>query len=200
MAEDYTTFSGPDPNTRFNITSLKIDVTGLSRNEDAYKYKDFGVDYFDGDLEHDVDVYVDSASSSFGRIAVWNLANVIEDSYTQEQEDRDYLRIALESGNHLRIWEGSGGSRYWTGTYELTEDTPYYLRIKRDESIGTYGTVYLDIYTSAADRTAETGAVGNLSLGLSNDKNDYKIIQSFQIIGMVSRFFWGSMIFLTIPY
>lgn len=47
MAEDLTSYTEVDPNSRITITSSRVTAASLTRNEDAYVYKSFGVGYFD---------------------------------------------------------------------------------------------------------------------------------------------------------
>ena len=54
LYEDFTTYTVQDVNNRFIITTNKIDVNNMPRNEDAWVYKDAGVAHFGSDFEHDV--------------------------------------------------------------------------------------------------------------------------------------------------
>jgi len=71
---------------------------------------------------------------------------------------------------------GEGGTLYDDISGVLSLDTWYYFRIKRDEAVGTYGTIYCDIYTSEVDRANEENAFANLSITLHSAKRDYQYI------------------------
>ena len=76
--ENFTTFIETDPNSRIAVTSSKVTWTSLSRNEDAYVYKDKGEDYFDGDFSHLITVKM-TAGVKDGRVYLWGLTNEIDD-------------------------------------------------------------------------------------------------------------------------
>jgi hypothetical protein len=44
---DLTAFTEVDPNSRIVVDSIRSEFTGLTRNEDAYVYKDYGIDNYD---------------------------------------------------------------------------------------------------------------------------------------------------------
>ena len=45
--EDFTTYTEVDPNSRITVSSTKVTWASVQRDEDAYVYKDKGVNYFD---------------------------------------------------------------------------------------------------------------------------------------------------------
>ena len=56
MAENYTTYTEVDPNSRVVVTSAtQIDFTNLTREENAYVVYDYGALAFVGDFVIDVD-------------------------------------------------------------------------------------------------------------------------------------------------
>lgn len=60
-----------DPNSHITKNNTQIDVTGLTRAEAAYVYKDFGADYFDGDFEIEFTINFSSwDSGSYPTLAV----------------------------------------------------------------------------------------------------------------------------------
>ena len=79
--EDFTAFTEVDPNSRFVATASRITFTGLQRDETAYVYKDKGVDFFDGDFEHQFNVHITAGSGASPNALneVWALGNVLDD-------------------------------------------------------------------------------------------------------------------------
>ena len=51
----------------------------------------------------------------------------------------------------------------------MTNNTNYYVKIQRNSSVGTYGTLYAYIFSSSAYRTAGTPVLATLSVTLHND-------------------------------
>jgi len=117
----------------------------LNRNNDAYLYWDFGVDYFDGNFEHRFDFQINSNSSGVARGCLWMLANNIDDAYTiQENYDSLSLYVICNSPFdtvYLYLAESVNGTVY-ESSYPLNPDTRYYVRVYRSGS-----TLYRRIYS-----------------------------------------------------
>lgn len=154
--QNYTTYTETDPNSRYTVTSTKIDVAGLDRSEDAHVYKDFGAGAFSGDFEHKVTVYVNSSSQTSSVARAWMLTNAVDDV--------NGLRGAAENYIEAYISKASGAiatvtiAEYYSTnaidtSINLSLDTPYYLTIVRDEAVGTYGTLYCYIYSDSGRTT-----------------------------------------------
>lgn len=164
-----------DPNGRFEITPSTITATGLTRNEDAFIYKDFGTDYFDGDFVHWLKTSASGGASS-SRIPVWALTNEIDTPYGLQNNYADclYINWYNSSGNWiLQIYEMVNGGILADSSSNLSADTDYWLEIRRDESVGTYGTIYCDIYNNI-DRTA-THKVDTITITLT-ESNDFRYL------------------------
>lgn len=154
-------------------TTPNITVTSLTRNEDAYIYKDFGAAYFNGDFDMSVDFKI-TAITNNGYMALWALKNAIND--INNAEDTLLVYAYLSAGSYTMVaQERNGAVNTNSGNYVYTLNTQYYARIKRNESVGTYGTLYFDIYGSAASRDAETSALGNLTVTLT-EKQDFRYL------------------------
>jgi len=168
--EDFTTYTEVDPNDHITVTASKVTWTNLNRDEDAYVYKDMGVDHFDGDFEHLLEMQLDSTGGSYNIPAlVWGVSNDIDDieSWTSGLLCRQALN-ANDPTERCAIDEKEGGV---SDQVSIAASTPYYLKIKRDESAGTYGTLYCYIYTDA-DRT---NLHATLSISLTV-KGDYRYL------------------------
>jgi len=150
-----TDFAEVDPNSKLTVGNYSITFDSLSRDESAYVYRDCGVDYWDGDFEHRL-VTKATAYSDFGFVAVWALANSVADA-----------KALLDAGGSLFLawyWNGSEWALYLReapgdGTVNsdnsiaLAADTPYYVVIVRDESVGTYGVLRCYIYSDSGYTT-----------------------------------------------
>lgn len=151
--QDFTTWSEVDPNNKITVTSSKVSWAGLSRGEDAWVNKQCS---FDGDFEHLLEIKTETDNISF----FWNLQNSGDKgSYATYLANEPYLQIysyynlGVTSLYLVECFEGSHQSDY---TDLLPADTLCYLKIKRDESIGTYGTLTCSLYSSEENRAIDS--------------------------------------------
>ena len=171
-----------DPNSRITVTSSRVTWTNLTRDEDAYVYKDKGVDYFSGNFE----VQFTHRSTGYaweGTLAtnIWSLTNLVDDMLGIDEANGDALLVYV--GNSLGdgkpyfvLQEFDAGSPYSSGTYAGEFNTDYYFTIKRNEAVGAYGTVYCYIYSDSA----RTNLLSTLSKGLHSSRKDYRYIYTLQ--------------------
>lgn len=155
MAENYTTYTEVDPNSRVAVTSAtRIDFTNLTREEDAYVVYDFGSALFVGDFVIDVDYKPTSGSASSTIVCPVLLGDILDNpsGYTGSCV---YMRLYINSGGFqtqaVQVNEGTVNGSTNSGVDAL--NTQRYGRFVRDTSVGTYGTLYFRIYSDAA-RTA----------------------------------------------
>jgi len=174
--ENFTTYTEVDPNSHLTVTSTKVTFTNISRNEDCYLYSDKGTGHFDGNFEHLLTINT-TAESNYSTNSYWGLFNSIDDA--NNAGDGLYLIVRYNSGlgepRALRIYEKESSTAYYTSAFEYSLSTDYYLKIKRDESVGTYGTLYCYIY-SDSDRTT---LVSTLTLTL-HSKQDLRYVYAAQ--------------------
>lgn len=171
--ENFITYTEVDPLNRFTITSHNIDVFNLSKSEDAYVYFDKGVDHFDGDYEHLEDAIIHNTTSHRSECGLWGLSNVVDDRNTlRSTYDVHSLSAFYETPDiFFSLTEGVSGSSYTDSFLSGSFETAYYFKIIRDESIGTYGTLYCYIY----DDAERTSLVDTLSLAL-HEKRDFRYV------------------------
>ncbi len=156
--ENFTSFTEVDPNTRITVTSDRVSWVLLSRDEDAYSYSDKGVAYFNGNFEIKQTYRVTAANASgTSMCGIWALTNLVDDYQGIDQANGDFFLVAPRKsilGLHgLFLIECDGGTQYGDSYDGLTINTNYYLTIKRDLSIGTYGTIYCYIYSDYLRQT-----------------------------------------------
>jgi len=178
--EDFTTYTEVDPGSKITVTSSKVSWATLGHNQEAYVYKDKGVDYFDGDFEHLLTVDFSDATNG-GRIQHWVVANDLGGYVPLDDAGKSFLcvssrKVASPSPLwRLRIIEVDSGTEYASTEIGFPQNT-LYLKVVRDESVGTYGTLYCYVYTDAARTTLED----TLSLTLHTSKKDYRYIYACQ--------------------
>ena len=172
--EDLTTYTEVDPNGHITVDANTSTFTDLPRNEDAYVYKDKGVDHFNGDFEHLSEIY-SSAGTASGMVYINVLANLVDDAKGIYAGGGDMLTllIHMDSANapSLYMREYVAGTEYTAGPYAFSPSTLYYLKFKRDEGVGTYGTLYCYLYSDAA----RTNLLTTLTLTL-HAKKDFRYI------------------------
>jgi len=165
----------------YTISSGNVTFTNLPRNENNYVYKDFGANYFSNNFIIYEDVMLTSADvNSLAYSAV--LANTIGSMYTiYFSGDGNSLNWSFQHGNvssyTITLAEVHAGVGY-ASAVTINLDTIYYLKIFRNESVGMYGALILDVYSTSVLRNAgATGDVGRASLTL-HAKHDFRYLYS----------------------
>lgn len=148
---DLTTFTEVDPNSKITVTTAKADWSGLVISDSARVYKDMGVAHFAGDYEHLWEAYINSSTTSGAGGVGWGIAN---DTTLSFNTGIDHHNVALANeGNarfNLQEFVGASGYQDFDG---LTLSTLYYCKTKRDEAVGTYGTLYNYVYSDSGRTT-----------------------------------------------
>jgi len=176
--KDFDLATEVDPNTHLTPNGVKIDWTGVTRSEDVHCYFDEGAAHFDGDFEHLLEVYADSASTAGGNAVPWAITNIIDDRRGIRDASGDYIDIytACQAGNwNLYLAESDGGTPYQDGSIALSYDTLYYLKVVRNEAVGAQGTAYCYIYSDSG----RTVLVDTVSVALHTSKKDYRYYFGF---------------------
>jgi len=174
--EDFTTYVEVDPNNRYAVAANTITINDLSRDEVAYIVKDKGVDFFDGDYTHLIKYRTASSSVIISTVYAWLLANKVAGGWTIDQTVPTLGSHSLElqeigiTANCI-LGERVAGGSFFKDQFSGVVNTQYYSKIVRDESIGTFGTLYCFIYTDPA----RTVLVDTLSVAL-HEKMDFRYI------------------------
>ena len=148
-----------DPNSHISVTSAGAEGTGLTRNESAYVYKDFGANYFDA-LDIDFEMYL-SAGSDLAAAGNFGLTvNTIGSTNTWGTADIRILVNKTGSGEYkFSLVRGGAVAAYQT--YVGSANTLYYCSLTR--SAGS-DTVQLKIY-SDANRTTQLDSLSVSGFG-----------------------------------
>ena len=188
MAQDYTTYTETDPNSRISVAATKIDFTNLTDGENAWVYKDFTAGFFSADFTHNLDIFI-SAGGDGIPVCNWQMTNDID--------DMDGIDTALGSGLFVQsrvqgvgsditilITELDSGDKYEDSYLAVGgKDDIFYLKVVRDEAVGTHGTLYCYIYSDSG----RTTLVDTLSIALHTSKKDYRYL-----FGMSARNYGGA--------
>ena len=185
-------------NTNIATTSTRVTVDPITWQENSYLFKAKPASVFNGDFTIDIDAKAIDGGDQNGEGIFWAIANQIGTWQDLIDSSEDALRCVFYEGaaNDLKVYLGEldGGTVYQDGSVSLSWDTMYYLRIRRDESVGTYGTVYCDIYPTDADRAAETNVIDSLLVTLHTSKKDFNLLymaMAHDTDGVAGRDFYG---------
>jgi hypothetical protein len=164
--EDLTTYTEVDAGNNIVISTSKVTFTSLNRGSISYVYKDKGVDNFDSDFIHEFKFrYLGASSYAYGWTYPWFLSNVISHEYICLEA----LGLRFES-KKFTLQQKINGSSYDSNQFTTEINVDYFLTIERDESVGTYGTLYCRIYSDEA----RTNLLHTLTLLLQQAKQDFR--------------------------
>jgi hypothetical protein len=166
--EDFTTYTEADPNNKLTQTTVTCKWDSLICGDSAWVYKDYGVNHFNRNFEHWLDIKY--SSPNYPTYMHWSLANNV-DSF----ENCNYA-LGLGCGsNQLYLNENYNGTRYKSNLYAWSQNVPYYVKIIRDEGASEFGTLYCYIYSDSA----RTNLIHILQLNL-HGKQDFRYLYSYQ--------------------
>lgn len=197
--QDYTTYTEVDPSSDFTVTTDRIDVDScLSRSTlQAYIYKDFGEAYFKGDEDFKCNLTITNAhggttAQQYSLMYIAGFTNNVDTIY----DERSNNKLAVNAyQNEVGSWSilareynsgVQGGNDQATG---LTNGATYYLTVFKDADVGSYGTVYVYIY-SDANRTT---LVDTLTATLS-ERHDFRyfyVASTFNDNGWATQNWYG---------
>ena len=184
--EDFSAYTEVDQASDITITPTRITVTTITRAAISYVYYDKSVGHFSGDFEHLNEVYYDAGSpANYARCGMWAITNSVETWVAMLTGERSGLCYQLyqqtTSEWRINLVEGDSGVQY-TDYYVCALDKLYYTKVKRDEAVGEFGTLYLYIY----DDSDRTNLLDTLELPLHTSKKDYQYIYGLQNFGSFS--------------
>ena len=172
--EDFTTYTKLDPNNRFTVTSNKVIRDGKQRNEEAWLYKNKGVGHFPANVgrTHRWNGIIDSVgtanNTSFNAWALTQTGD-IDDWWGLHTGGKSFFAsyFTRETTYKIKIFEDDSGSAA-SSEYGISADTRYWLEAEYDPGVGTYGTLYLRIFSDTYSTLLTT-----LSLALRSSKKAY---------------------------
>jgi len=163
-AVDYTDVAWveTDPNGKFSVSVNSILATNLIENEEAYIFKDYGADYFNGDLIHEVDINVASATGS-AIAGVWAVTNDVDD-FNNIANGPQVTVTAYKDPDSISFTLRNNSAGTQNSISGLSYNTNYYLTIERDHDAGysSAGRSAIYVYSDAA-RTILVGTSNKLT-------------------------------------
>lgn len=160
-----TSFTEVDPNSHLAQYADCSVATTLGTNETAYLYKDYGAGYIVGNYTFQATVNVTAFASGSGQML--NLLSCVN-TLGHANLTNDLQGIALNwiSGTtfSLKAREVTGGTEYLsTASSTLTTNIPYFVQINRDTAVGSFGTLYVKVFSDPA-YTIQIGSTVSLTL------------------------------------
>lgn len=185
--EDYTTYTEVDGGSDITVGANLLTVSSMSRSVDSWVVDDKTAGHFSGDFTHLLRTQSQSASSAGGRAGVWAIANAVEEIVTLLGADVQVVR--WQNRTSLRVIEANGGSTINHSSISLLLDTNYYLTVDRDESVGSFGELTVEIDDSA-DRTSP---VDTLSVTLT-EKQDFQYVYGLASVNTGGSQTWTGIV------
>jgi len=180
--EDFTTYTEVDPLSRISKTATQVVWTDMLTGDDGeYVYCDKGVDHFDRDFIHELAIALTATEQGCSTCLFWAMTNDLDDYEGIRTGGKDGLFLYYHHDNipnrrTLYIRELDGGDAYngpvGSAYYEMPLGSTRYLKIVRDESVGTYGRFYCYVYSDFA----RTILLKTLYIDLHSSKKDYRYI------------------------
>lgn len=176
--ENFTTYTEYDEGGTVTKTSSRVTGTNLNcSNTTAYVVSDKGASHFDGDFEHLCTIEITLVTWAAGYCGLWGMSDVVGDFYGCRTTGYVLsVGFTKSTNDYIRIYEGIAPSdTYFDLSSAISEDTPYYCKIKRNEAVGDNGTLYCYIYSDAS----RTTLVDTISIAL-HSKEDLQYIYALQ--------------------
>jgi len=165
-AQDYTGYTEKDTATVLTVAASTITVASLDSDEEVYVTYDFTASYFSEDFEHTLN-FECTATTGSEICYLWAMCDTVDEIGALITADTDLLTVYWTNATLTLLEQNGASGTDDSSAAALSEDTTYYLRIVRDESVGTYGTLYCYIYTDPSYMTL----VDKLTVTLTEKKN-----------------------------
>jgi hypothetical protein len=178
---DQTTFTEVDPSSHFVEYADVTTATTLSCNETAYVYKDYTASYFNGNytFQSVLNVTAVATGTVQQRANLLSLVNTL--GHANLTNDLQGIALSFVSGItfSLKAREVNGAVEYLsTASTTLNFNNPYWIQINRDVSVGTYGTIYVKIFSDPL-YVNQIGSTLSLTLHASVSFRYLNSIQSY---------------------
>lgn len=144
--QTYTGYAEVDTASRLTVAANLLTIASLDTDETMQLTYDFGASYFSGDFEHSLNFKV-TVGTGTESCYLWAMSDSIANPIgTLITANTDLIALAWTNGALILTERNNTASTTDTSS-ALSLATDYYLRIVRDEAVGTYGTLYCYIYT-----------------------------------------------------
>jgi hypothetical protein len=159
--QDFTSgWTETDPSAKITVSSSRVTWTSITFSQDSAVAKDASVG-FTGDWDIAFDFRIDSGSD-----VAFGVDNIALNDSTAKFVSAVQIGEAASSKVRVKLYNielNTYGEDSIEDTTTLAVNTVYYARWRRDDDAGTYGTLYLDIYGSSANRDAGASVLVSLT-------------------------------------
>jgi len=177
--EDFTTYTQVDDDNKTVVSATTVIATNMRRDGTGYVYKDFGVDYFDGDFTHLFEANHSNTDVS-GLAAVYELTNDIDQLTPLITDDKNLVSIYF-SGTVLLYVNLIDTGVQNSDSAAIAEDTLYYITVIRDDDGGTNNTGRYTVYIRTGSHAGVL--VDTLSVdALAGGQYDYRYVFAFSAL------------------
>jgi len=161
--QDFTDYTEVDASSKVTVTSSKVSWANQVADETAYTYYDFGTDNFDGSFIFSFNCRMEDASTTSFYPALVSLTNSVEDLAALLGDYLGYAQyVSWRNGSqNFFIDHITSRTQHVAVGTALSFLTVYYMKFTRDNSVGTYGTLYLDVYSTSSLRDAGSAGDGD---------------------------------------
>jgi len=182
---DLTVATGAWTTTGATITSAVADcvtVASMTCDETTHHTKDYGASHFSGNftLKGALNISALTAASSQYMGQILTLSNTSTE-HSNNNNARQGIRVHHVSNTsyYLALIESTGSAtNISSASSTLTANAPYWIQIYRDTSVGTYGTLYLKIFSDPA-YTIQVGSTLTITLAGSVSFRYLHLVESF---------------------
>lgn len=164
---DLTAFTEVDSAADIVVHANCLVVTTMATNVTSYVHKDKGVDYYSGNYTLGGLFNLTAFAGAWGASNAVNLLALTNAlGKADETNDSHSVEVFWVSSTtcKFRIREISNGSRVSSGTWTDTISTnfPCLVELSRDTGVGTYGTLYLKLFTDIG-KSSQLGSTVSLA-------------------------------------
>ncbi len=179
-AENFNLFTKSDAPGRLTVTSSRVTWTDmLSGDDQVFMSLDKGAGFFDGSFVHTLTISHTASEKAVSFSNVWVMSNDLLDTKGLRDGGKDALYIQVMHPNSpdvptLTLVEVDGGTGFSdpTGGFNLTFGVTLYLTITRDETVGSFGEIKLQVYSDAQRAIL----VETQSFNLHSSKKDFRYV------------------------
>ena len=160
--EDFRTYTEQDDSNWLSVYATQARGIGINRTDSCYLYADKGVGHFTDGLDHKFTVKFIPINAALAEVLPWVLSNVVSDIWAMRENDDPYhsltAQMDADAANPILVYlqeHASDGVVTYDGPFVPTVSTNYFYRVIRDDSVGTYGTIYCYAYSDEDYTTLE---------------------------------------------
>jgi len=176
--EDFTGYTEVDEGADITVTSTKVDMVAVPKDDTTHVTLDKTAGHFSGDFTHLITMFAASGNTETSQMGMWALSNSLGGLLTIFNASGDEVAVYfLDVSGACRMYNAENDSgTFYSDFSGLSYDTIYYPSIERDEAASTYGDMILKIY----DDSGRTSLVDTVTLSMHTSKKDYRYIYACQ--------------------